>query len=82
MITNQKDLVQRCGVTVCHFSQYNFTRAQLRVSKERNPIKVVTPRCLNKFDFDNFVYLLAGADWAIVYVSATTSDKWYSFLKI
>ena len=66
-ITNRKDLVQRCGVTVCHYSPHDFTRTLLKVSKKKQQTTIITSRCLKRVDFDYLNEVLANADWSSVY---------------
>ena len=80
--TNRPELVQRAGVTRCHYGgPHDFTRVMLsrasRPSTQR--AGTVYRRAMNKIDAAAFCQQLTDTDWTGVFDSDTTVDKWLHF---
>ena len=83
--TNRPDLVQRAGVTRCHYGgPHDFTRVLLtHKSREATaPALKVHRRAISKVDQAAFNQQLSEADWSPVFSSVTTESKWTSFRQI
>ena len=79
---NRERCVLRSGVTHCHYSPHNLSRAIISVSKIRPKGSVVMSRCLKKLNFDMFNNALYACDWSDVFTERQTSLKWEHFTVI
>ena len=82
LATNRSELVDRAGVTRCHYgTPHDYTRLALRLSEDRSRAgPAVRRRCLANVDKGQFNYQLLNADWTSVYSSAGPDDKWSAFV--
>lgn len=81
IITNRQNIVKRSGVTKCHYSPHDFSRALLGISKANRKSLSVTSRCTDRIPYDEFNTTLLHYPWGEVFVQPSTQDKWECFLQ-
>ena len=82
IITNRSDIVNRSGVTRCHYSPHEYSRIIMSVPKSSRKRASITSRCIDRIQFDEFNATLLHAPWGGLFVQPTPLDKWHYFLSV
>ena len=81
LITSTPDLATNARVVPCNISDHDLIAATVSIIKTRHVVSTINVRSTRRVNTDALCLDLLQTDWSSIYASASTSDKWSSFLQ-